>query len=92
MADKSAYVPPEALDGSNGGIKKDSSDVDLDDVDFFAKPAQAPAPAKKPPVTPPPVVAPTPPVTKASPIQPKKPTIVYKKATNYQKTFAGNKN
>uniref|UniRef100_A0A0N4Z3I4 Calpain inhibitor n=1 Tax=Parastrongyloides trichosuri TaxID=131310 RepID=A0A0N4Z3I4_PARTI len=90
MADKSAYVPPEALSGSSGGIKKDTSDVDLDDVDFFAKPT----PAKKPP-TPAPVVLPPPP----PPIKPhhtpeppaKKPVIVYKKSTTYQKTFAGQK-
>uniref|UniRef100_A0A0K0E6Q5 Calpain inhibitor n=1 Tax=Strongyloides stercoralis TaxID=6248 RepID=A0A0K0E6Q5_STRER len=86
MADKSAYVPPEALDG---GIKKDSSDVDLDDVDFFAKPAPS---QEKKPVIPQPVVIPPPPQpVKTQPEPPKKPTIVYKKATTYQKTFAGGK-
>ncbi|CEF66004.1 Hypothetical protein SRAE_2000067700 [Strongyloides ratti] len=87
MADKSAYVPPEALSGS-GGLKKDSSDVDLDDVDFFAKPATQPDKPKAPQ----PVITPSiPQPVKTQPEPPKKPTIVYKKASNYQKTFAGTK-
>uniref|UniRef100_A0A0N5BKH4 Calpain inhibitor n=1 Tax=Strongyloides papillosus TaxID=174720 RepID=A0A0N5BKH4_STREA len=88
MADKSAYVPPEAFTG-NGGIKKDASDVDLDDVDFFAKPAAGQT--EKKPITPPPVVIPPPPASSPAktPEPPKKAPIVYKKSTTYQKTFAG---
>uniref|UniRef100_A0AC35UI26 DM5 domain-containing protein n=1 Tax=Rhabditophanes sp. KR3021 TaxID=114890 RepID=A0AC35UI26_9BILA len=83
LADKSAYIPADI--NLTGAGKNDSSNFDLDDVDFFSRPATAPvAVPPKSVVTP--VVVPPPP---KSP-QVKLP-IVYKKATTYQKTYAGQK-
>lgn len=82
MADKSAFVPVDAI----GNHKNTDLDVDIDDELFGKKPPKAAASATK--------VAPPPPPPAAKPVSPAPPPkaapgkITYQKATNYKKSYA----
>uniref|UniRef100_A0A8R1E680 Uncharacterized protein n=1 Tax=Caenorhabditis japonica TaxID=281687 RepID=A0A8R1E680_CAEJA len=86
MADKSAFVPVDAI----GNHKNTDLDVDIDDELFGKKPPKAtpsgtkvaPAPAAAP-APPPPPPAPAPAAAK-----PAAGKYQYKKSTTYQKTYA----
>ncbi|CAD6190185.1 unnamed protein product [Caenorhabditis auriculariae] len=87
MADKSAFVPVDAI----GNHKNTDLDVDIDDELFGKKPpapsAAAPAAPAAPATTPPPSVAK--PVSPAPPPAPAPARgYTYKKPVAYQKTYA----
>ncbi|EFO87746.1 hypothetical protein CRE_05735 [Caenorhabditis remanei] len=89
MADKSAFVPVDAI----GNHKNTDLDVDIDDELFGKKPPKATASATKaaaPPAPAPPSVikAPTSPAPKPAAAAPAAGKYQYKKSTTYQKTYA----
>ncbi|CAP31617.1 Protein CBG12672 [Caenorhabditis briggsae] len=90
MADKSAFVPVDAI----GNHKNTDLDVDIDDELFGKKPPTAPAapaaPASSSKMSAPVATKPTSPAPKspAAPAPAAAPKYQYKKSTTYSKSYA----